>query len=47
MTHPNDRSTPRVVRMAMPLARDVVEEIAKRYGVCIRPAPSRSSASTW
>ncbi|WP_063843139.1 replication initiator [Sphaerimonospora mesophila] len=39
MTHPNDRSTPRAVRMAMPLARDVVEEIAKQYGVCIRPVP--------
>ncbi len=25
----------------MPLARDVVEEIAKQYGVCIRPVPLR------
>lgn len=41
MTGPADRSTPRAVRMAMPLARDVVEEIAKRYGVCIRPVPLR------
>ncbi|MFO7399923.1 MAG: replication initiator protein [Actinomycetales bacterium] len=37
MTHPNDRSLPRSVRMAMPLARDVVEQIAIQYGVCIRP----------
>ncbi|GLX05449.1 replication initiator [Microbispora sp. NBRC 16548] len=37
----NDRSTPRTVRMAQPLARDVVEEIAKQYGVCIRPVPLR------
>ncbi|WP_248960929.1 helitron helicase-like domain-containing protein [Sphaerisporangium perillae] len=37
MTNANDRSLPRAVRMAMPLARDVVEQIAKQYGVCIRP----------
>ncbi len=41
MTNPHDRSTPRAVRMAQPLARDVVEEIAKQYGVCIRPVPLR------
>ncbi len=29
--------TPRVVRLAQPLAREVVEEIAKLHGVCIRP----------
>uniref|UniRef100_UPI00052564E6 replication initiator n=1 Tax=Streptomyces sp. NRRL F-6674 TaxID=1463877 RepID=UPI00052564E6 len=33
----NDRKTPRAVRMAQPLARDVAEEIAKLHGVCIRP----------
>ncbi|MGW0202087.1 replication initiator [Nonomuraea sp. NPDC003201] len=32
-----DRSTPRALRMAQPLARDVMEEVAKQYGVCIRP----------
>ncbi|WP_338104523.1 replication initiator [Microbispora catharanthi] len=37
----NDRSTPRAVRMAQPLGRDVVEEIAKQHGVCIRPVPLR------
>ncbi|GIH65426.1 replication initiator [Microbispora siamensis] len=41
MTNPHDRSTPRAVRMAQPLAREVVEEIAKQYGVCIRPVPLR------
>jgi hypothetical protein len=41
MTNANDRSLPRAVRMAMPLARDVVEQIAKQYGVCIRPVPLR------
>ncbi|MCG5219734.1 helitron helicase-like domain-containing protein [Streptosporangium sp. KLBMP 9127] len=37
MTDPHDRALPRAVRQAMPIARDVVEEVAKRYGVCIRP----------
>ena len=41
MTNPHDRSTPRAVRMAQPLAREVAEEIAKQYGVCIRPVPLR------
>ncbi|GAA1280392.1 hypothetical protein Psi02_72720 [Planotetraspora silvatica] len=41
MTNPNDRSLPRAERMAMPLARKVVEELAKQYGVCIRPIPFR------
>ncbi|WP_452448552.1 replication initiator [Nonomuraea turcica] len=36
-----DRSLPRAVRMAMPMARDVVEEVAKLHGVCIRPVPLR------
>ncbi|MEU8104590.1 replication initiator [Nonomuraea muscovyensis] len=39
MTNPNDRALPRAQRLAMPLARDVVEEIAKLNGVCIRPVP--------
>ncbi|MFG1941318.1 replication initiator [Nonomuraea sp. NPDC048826] len=39
MTNPHDRSLPRAVRLAMPLAQDVVEEIAKQHGVCIRPVP--------
>ncbi|MFC7590406.1 replication initiator [Nonomuraea antimicrobica] len=34
-----DRSTPRALRMAQPLARDVMEEVAKQHGVCIRPVP--------
>ncbi|WP_084964588.1 replication initiator [Thermoactinospora rubra] len=34
-----DRSLPRAVRLAMPHARDVVEEVAKLHGVCIRPIP--------
>ncbi|MEV0624724.1 replication initiator [Nonomuraea wenchangensis] len=41
MTNANDRATPRAVRLARPLARDVVEEIAKQYGVCIRPVALR------
>ncbi|MEU7862100.1 replication initiator [Nonomuraea sp. NPDC049141] len=39
MTNPNDRALPRAVRLAMPMARDVVVEVAKRYGVCIQPIP--------
>ncbi|MBB5130572.1 hypothetical protein HNP84_000260 [Thermocatellispora tengchongensis] len=40
MTTPNpNRALPRAVRQAMPLARDVVEEVAKQHGVCIRPVP--------
>ncbi|MDR8407806.1 helitron helicase-like domain-containing protein [Nonomuraea sp. 3-1Str] len=30
---------PRAVRQAMPLAREVAVEVAKQYGVCIRPVP--------
>ncbi|MFI7440798.1 replication initiator [Nonomuraea indica] len=41
MTNPNDRALPRAVRQAMPMARDVVEEVAKLHGVCIRPVPLR------
>ncbi|WP_308066801.1 replication initiator [Microtetraspora sp. AC03309] len=41
MTNTTDRATPRAVRMAQPLAREVVEEIAKQYGVCIRPIALR------
>ncbi len=41
MTHPHDRVTPRAVRQAMPFARDVVEQIATQYGVCIRPVALR------
>ncbi|MEU4235056.1 replication initiator [Nonomuraea sp. NPDC026600] len=36
-----DRSTPRAVRMAQPLAREVLEEIARQNGVCIRSIPFR------
>lgn len=36
-----DRKTPRAVRMAQPLARDVVEAVAVQHGVCIRPVPLR------
>ncbi|MFI6712843.1 replication initiator [Nonomuraea sp. NPDC050478] len=39
MTNPHDRALPRAVRLAMPLAQDVVEEVAKQHGVCIRPVP--------
>ncbi|MEV0623112.1 replication initiator [Nonomuraea sp. NPDC050404] len=39
MTNPNDRALPRTVRLAMPAARDVVVEVAKQNGVCIRPVP--------
>ncbi|SEH00500.1 hypothetical protein SAMN05444920_116235 [Nonomuraea solani] len=39
MTHAQDRALPRAVRLAMPMARDVVEEVAKLHGVCIRPVP--------
>jgi hypothetical protein len=38
---PVDRRTPRAIRMAQPLARDVVEAIAVQNGVCIRPVPLR------
>ncbi|MEU8321009.1 replication initiator [Nonomuraea sp. NPDC048881] len=30
---------PRAVRQTMPLAREVAVEVAKQYGVCIRPVP--------
>ncbi|MEV4159136.1 replication initiator [Nonomuraea dietziae] len=36
-----DRSTPRAVRLAMPLAREVVDQLAISLGVCIRPVPMR------
>ncbi|MFI7462822.1 replication initiator [Nonomuraea sp. NPDC049646] len=39
MTHPHDRALPRAVRQAMPVARDVLVEVAKQHGVCIRPIP--------
>src|SRR5690606_18075243 len=39
MTHAHDRALPRAVRQAMPIARDVLEEVAKQHGVCIRPIP--------
>ncbi len=39
MTNPNDRSIPRAVRQSMPMALDVIEEVAKQHGVCIRPIP--------
>jgi hypothetical protein len=35
----NDRSTPRAVRLAQPLAREVVDQLAISFGVCIRPVP--------
>ncbi|SEM59972.1 replication initiator [Nonomuraea pusilla] len=41
MTNPNDRALPRAVRLAMPLAREVAVEVAKQYGVCVRPVPLR------
>ncbi|MER7506701.1 replication initiator, partial [Nonomuraea pusilla] len=41
MTNPQDRALPRAVRQAMPLAREVAVEVAKQYGVCIRPVPLR------
>ncbi|MGW7483999.1 replication initiator [Nonomuraea muscovyensis] len=34
-----DRSLPRAIRQAMPQAREVAVEVAKQYGVCIRPVP--------
>ncbi|MBN6052807.1 replication initiation protein, partial [Nonomuraea sp. RK-328] len=34
-----DRSLPRAIREAMPQAREVAVEVAKQYGVCIRPVP--------
>ncbi|GAA3143184.1 hypothetical protein GCM10010466_37700 [Planomonospora alba] len=39
MTTSTDRTTPRALRMAQPLARDVVDQIAAEYGVCLRPIP--------
>src|SRR5690606_5116358 len=41
MTHAHDRALPRAVRQTMPMARDVLEEVAKLHGVCIRPIPLR------
>jgi hypothetical protein len=38
---PADRTTPRAVRMSMPLARDVAQTLAIEHGVCIRPIPLR------
>lgn len=35
------RSTPRALRMAQPLAREVAEEVAKLNGVCVRPVALR------
>ncbi|MFB9889741.1 replication initiator, partial [Planobispora takensis] len=34
-----DRSTPRAIRLSMPLAREVVDQLAVSLGVCIRPIP--------
>ncbi len=34
-----DRSLPRAIRQAMPIAREVAVEVAKQYGVCIQPVP--------
>ncbi|MFI7468122.1 replication initiator [Nonomuraea sp. NPDC049646] len=39
MTHAHDRALPRAIRQAMPMARDVLVEVAKQHGVCIRPIP--------
>jgi hypothetical protein len=39
VTNPNDRNIPRAVRQSMPMALDVIEEVAKQHGVCIRPIP--------
>nr|WP_241564324.1 replication initiator [Nonomuraea polychroma] len=39
MTHAQDPALPRAVRQAMPMARDVLVEVAKLQGVCIRPIP--------
>ncbi|MET8160393.1 replication initiator [Sphaerisporangium sp. NPDC005289] len=39
MTNPADRSIPRAVRASMPLALDVIKEVAKQHGVCIQPIP--------
>ncbi|GLX95051.1 replication initiator [Herbidospora sp. NBRC 101105] len=41
MSNPTDRHTPRAVKQAMPLAREVVEAIAIDNGVCIRPVALR------
>ncbi|MBC8092776.1 MAG: replication initiation protein [Pseudonocardia sp.] len=35
------RDLPRVQRMRMPLAVDVVRDLAREYGVCVRPLPRR------
>ncbi|MFG1879371.1 replication initiator [Sphaerisporangium sp. NPDC049003] len=39
MTAANDRHTPRAVRQVMPMALDVITEVAKQHGVCIQPIP--------
>ncbi|MGV9308390.1 hypothetical protein ACWDLG_33885 [Nonomuraea sp. NPDC003727] len=41
-----ERCLPRAVHQAMPVAREVAVEVAKQYGVCIRPIPSSGSTST-
>ena len=39
MTDSTARST-RAQRMAMPLAREVVKDLAVEHGACIRPMPA-------
>ncbi|RCG29091.1 replication initiation protein [Sphaerisporangium album] len=46
MTHPDDRSLPRAVRAAMPLAMDVIEEACKVNGVCLRPVVLKRTDTT-
>ncbi|MFC6085796.1 replication initiator [Sphaerisporangium aureirubrum] len=46
MTHPADRTLPRAVRASMPMALDVIEEVARQHGVCIRPVPLKRTDIT-
>ncbi|GAA3795190.1 hypothetical protein GCM10022226_13190 [Sphaerisporangium flaviroseum] len=39
MTNSAERSIPRAVRTTMPLALDVIKEVAKQHGVCVQPIP--------
>ncbi len=46
MTNPNDRRKTRAERLAMPLARTVVKDVAIEHGACIRPIQLRRTDTT-
>ena len=44
MTNPNDQRATRAERLALPLARNAVKEVAVEHGACIRPVQLRRTA---